>query len=184
MNKMRLADEVKDIPEKGIYTLLIHVPTEREVEIGSLGVKRLKDGYYLYTGSALGKGALSLRGRIRRHMGERKRLRWHIDYLLSEGDVKVIGVIAAETDERLECKINQALKAGMKTAIPIPGFGSSDCRAGCESHLLYLEWMSGDVDPLLRRVVEVYIDEAGGRVFALRLDSRSEIEIRVSPSNS
>ncbi|RLI35183.1 hypothetical protein DRO55_05545, partial [Candidatus Bathyarchaeota archaeon] len=107
------------------------------------------------------------------HIGKRKRRRWHIDHLLSEDDVKVVGVIATETDERLECKINQALKVRMEAVIPIPGFGSSDCRARCESHLLYLEWPSGDEDLLLRKVAGVHIDEAGGRISALSLQRSS-----------
>lgn len=48
--------------------------------------------------------------RVARHLRQEKTLRWHIDYLLAApGNV------------------------------PLPGFGASDCRAGCGSHLKLID---------------------------------------------
>lgn len=38
--------------EKGIYTLVLRLPAERLVDVGSLGPVRFEAGYYAYTGSA------------------------------------------------------------------------------------------------------------------------------------
>jgi len=85
----------------------------------------------------LGKGASSLKHRIARHLRKEKRRFWHIDYLLADENVSVEAVIVAETNENMECKTNQYLKSIMGAKVPVKGFGASDCRKNCESHLLY-----------------------------------------------
>lgn len=124
--------------EKGVYVLLIFVPSERLIDVGGLGVRRFQDGYYAYTGSALGRGALSLKGRIRRHLRRKKRKRWHIDFLLADEDIMVVSVLIIPTEESMECEVNKYLCDVMNARVVVPNFGSSDCRQGCGSHLLYL----------------------------------------------
>ena len=147
----------KPIPKRGTYTLIIFLPVERRVKVGKLGAFWLRKGYYLYTGSALGKGALSLEGRVARHLQRSKRTRWHIDYLLSLDDILVKAVVTAETESRMECEINRYLKESMGAEVPILGFGSSDCRGGCGSHLLFV----GEEGDPSYTVTQLYAEKTG-----------------------
>jgi Uri superfamily endonuclease len=110
------------------YQLLILVPSTIKVTIGKLGSFAFPIGRYIYTGSAKNNPE----ARIARHLSNAKRLHWHIDYLLSAPGVEI-----SETRrfEERECAINQRTPG----RILIPGFGASDCRAGCGSHLKYLD---------------------------------------------
>jgi Uri superfamily endonuclease len=111
---------------KGIYTLLIKVPENIEIQIGKLGKINFKKGFYIYAGSALNR----LEKRIERHMGKEKKKRWHIDYLLDKAEI--VKVIYAETDARVECSIAGKLNQNLES---IKKFGCSDCK--CKSHLFY-----------------------------------------------
>jgi Uri superfamily endonuclease len=76
--------------------------------------------------------------RINYHLREKKKSRWHIDYLLQQALIKEI--ILWETEERVECLLAQTLSQEFH---PIPGFGCSDCR--CNSHL-YFEAEKGKLE--------------------------------------
>ncbi len=121
----------------GIYTLILFLPKQIDLNIGKLGKKRFLMGYYTYTGSALGKGATGLRHRIARHLRKKKRKFWHIDYLLANENISVEAIIIAETNEDMECALNSNIKKMRGAKIQVNGFGASDCRKTCESHLLY-----------------------------------------------
>jgi Uri superfamily endonuclease len=108
------------------YQLLIDVARPLPRTIGALGEFDFPAGCYVYTGSA----KQNFEARVARHLRKEKTLRWHIDYLLTAPEVAVLDV--RRTTEP-ECKLNQ--NAGGK--VLIPGFGASDCRAGCGSHLRY-----------------------------------------------
>ena len=129
---------ITTLPAKGVYTLLIFVPEEICLNVGSLGMQRFPKGYYAYTGSALGRGASSLNIRVQRHSRKAKTKFWHIDYLLAHEDVLITSVLTAQTDENMECETNSRIKHGLDAEILIEGFGSSDCRQNCRSHLLFL----------------------------------------------
>ena len=60
---------------KGTYTIVVRCNDAGYSTFGKLGRARLRKGHYLYTGSALGRGAVSLEGRLERHMRRQKRLR-------------------------------------------------------------------------------------------------------------
>ncbi len=109
------------------YQLHIIVARPRILRIGRLGTFRFPAGRYLYTGSA----RRSLLARVRRHLSQDKKRRWHIDYLLSAHAVKVIDVILTSDGE---CPFNRRAVG----EIIVPGFGASDCRARCGSHLTFL----------------------------------------------
>ena len=66
------------------------------------------------------------------HARRRKRLRWHIDYLSTRATM--LGAIVIQGPKRLECRLAGAL--ARSGALPIRGFGCSDCR--CPSHLYRL----------------------------------------------
>ena len=111
---------------KGIYCLIIKVKTDIIQKIGALGKIKFKKGIYVYIGSAQN----NLEKRIKRHLSKKKKIRWHIDYLLQKASITK--VILCETADKIECAIAQALSRQFDS---IPGFGSSDCR--CKSHLFF-----------------------------------------------
>jgi len=146
------ANLVSDFSTGGIYTLLLFVPREVTLTVGKLGKQNFPRGYYTYTGSALGKGATSLKHRIARHRRKEKRMFWHIDYLLADENVSVEAVLAAETNENMECNINQHIKGIEGAEVPVRGFGASDCRKNCGSHLLYFPEIE-NADCLVQKLV-------------------------------
>jgi len=141
-----------ELPERGVYTLVIRVEGELTLNVGSLGEVRLKPGFYLYVGSALGRGPFGLRGRVRRHLSKGKKEFWHIDYLLNHPSTSVEAVVASLCSERQECRVLKALLVGLRAEVPVEGFGASDCRSGCPAHLVFV----GRDDPT-ERVREVYV---------------------------
>ena len=111
---------------KGSYVLVIKLPEEQAITVGSLKVLHFPGGYYAYVGSALG----GVESRLNRHLQRNKKLRWHIDYLLQKASIN--NIIICETEDRVECTVAQALNHQFDS---IPGFGSSDCK--CPSHLFF-----------------------------------------------
>lgn len=109
------------------YQLEIAVARPLSIDVGGLGRCRFPAGRYVYTGSA----RRNLEARIARHLRTEKTLRWHIDRLLAARGVAVTGV---RRSVRGECALNRRVGG----AVVVPGFGASDCRAGCGSHLRYL----------------------------------------------
>lgn len=106
------------------YQLVIRVARPVRVAVGRLGRFAFPAGDYVYTGSA----KRNLEARIARHLRQEKALRWHIDYLLTAPGVSVIEVRRSCQEE---CALNQAVAGEIAAA----GFGASDCRRGCRSHL-------------------------------------------------
>lgn len=100
------------------------------INVGALGEVYFEEGFYAYTGSALGKQGYS---RIRRHLdvasGRNATRQWHIDYLLPN-----VEVIETVRSPRPECSVAGDVD---KALARIPGFGCSDCR--CKSHLHYAD---------------------------------------------
>lgn len=109
------------------YQLDIILVEPARLSIGKLGIYDFPAGHYVYTGSA----KCNIEARIARHLRQDKKLRWHIDYLLASPYASVTKVTRFVQGE---CEFNQNT-AGK---ILIAGFGASDCRAGCGSHLKYL----------------------------------------------
>ncbi|MHA1820011.1 MAG: GIY-YIG nuclease family protein [Promethearchaeota archaeon] len=162
---------------KGAYVLIMEITDKNqnnnsdsrfdenyfELEIGKLGKVKINFGYYLYIGSAMGSGAVSLIGRVLRHVrsntltkikpvidnslrNNRKlysesvpKKHWHIDYLLCHQNVFLIKIILFPTSEyREECAIANLVKEYSDGFVE--GFGSSDC--DCVSHLYYFKKLS------------------------------------------
>jgi Uri superfamily endonuclease len=109
---------------KGSYILLIALPEQQTITIGSLKAVYFPRGYYAYVGSAMG----GLKSRLSHHLKGANRPHWHIDYLLQKASIS--GIILCETKNKMECTIAQALSHQFDC---VPGFGSSDCK--CKSHL-------------------------------------------------
>ena len=136
---------------RGTYTLLLACKRPFEVRIGKLGLTKIKRGTYLYTGSALGSGAVSLERRIARHRRRNKRVRWHVDYLTVRPEVAVANVICIESDKRLECQINRRIVSNLKAKPIIRRAGASDCN--CIGHLLSVKSHSSAI---LKGLKEIY----------------------------
>ena len=109
------------------YQLIIEVTKSQNILVGQLGRFDFPVGRYVYTGSA----KRSLSARVRRHLKNNKVARWHIDYLLNSDKAHVMGL---NFSVQKECTLNQACDG----EILIPGFGASDCKHKCSSHLRYL----------------------------------------------
>ena len=113
---------------KGVYVLLIKCNQPQRIKIGKLGDIEFMPGYYVYVGSALN----NLEKRVERHRSPKKKIFWHIDYLLEKGEI--INVFQKENSRKLECVIAEKLSQRLQS---VPKFGCSDCR--CGSHLFYFE---------------------------------------------
>ncbi|MEJ2272111.1 MAG: GIY-YIG nuclease family protein [Candidatus Bathyarchaeota archaeon] len=122
---------------QGIYALVIFLSKEITLEIGKLGNHQFPRGYYIYTGSALGKGSTSLKNRLTRHLRKEKQRFWHIDYLLANENTSIKMIIVAQTIEKKECLLNKFLLSLEETVVQLKGFGSSDCRNKCSAHLSF-----------------------------------------------
>ena len=109
------------------YQLFINVTKEINLKVGKLGRFIFPIGFYVYTGSA----KKNIDKRIERHFAKKKKLHWHIDYLLNNDAVKIIDI---KKSEMIECSLNKKTYG----TIIIKGFGSSDCNFCCGSHLKYL----------------------------------------------
>lgn len=117
----------REAKDRGSYLLLGYLPEERLVPVGGLGKRFFAQGFYIYIGSAM----RALAQRIRRHLRERKKNYWHIDFLLPF--LKDVRVLPVRSSERLECCIARELE---RIAEGIPHFGASDC--SCPSHLFHM----------------------------------------------
>lgn len=108
------------------YQLYINVKNSVEIKIGKLGSFRFPKGNYIYTGSA----RKNIDSRITRHRNKStdKKLHWHIDFLLNNENAKITKV---EKSNDAECILNQETNGD----VIVDGFGSSDCKNGCRSHL-------------------------------------------------
>jgi sugar fermentation stimulation protein A len=121
--------EVPPAADSGFYQLVITLRQERDIRVGRHGRFRFPAGLYVYTGSA----KRSLESRIARHLRTRKKMRWHIDYLLRYG--RVLEVKRYTTSDKSECELSQRVEKVKGSRIVAAGFGSSDCK--CASHLFY-----------------------------------------------
>lgn len=115
--------------QKGIYNLLIELDRGRRLKVGMLGTFWFPKGYYIYTGSSQN----NMEKRLARHLSRRKKMHWHIDYLLKVA--KVIKIIKHTGLKNDECRINRKITELPNTKIIAQGFGSSDCK--CKTHLLH-----------------------------------------------
>ena len=109
---------------KGTYILLIELEKDATIKVGALGDIAFKKGHYCYVGSAKGPGGIE--ARVKRHLRREKRMRWHIDYLLSHARVKE-AYYSTEIDEISAARLLSDIFQ------PISGFGASD--SPLKSHL-------------------------------------------------
>ncbi len=122
-----------EIPEQaGSYLLILQNPFPQRRRVGRLGYLSFPAGSYAYVGSAMG----GLSKRVRRYFSDIKKPHWHIDALLPVFHVTDLWIFPSAA--RQECQLARYLSR-FPNAIPVNGFGSTDCR--CDSHLFFLKDM-------------------------------------------
>ena len=125
----------------GTYALCFTVDPAATIEVGALGTATFPVGAYAYVGSAFGSNGL---GRVDRHRrvadGSHGVRHWHVDHLGGHTAASLEAVVAAP-HAAVECRLAAALRATVAAsdgdgadAIPLPGFGASDC--DCPAHLV------------------------------------------------
>ncbi|HZD57644.1 MAG TPA: GIY-YIG nuclease family protein [Anaerolineales bacterium] len=157
----RLCQALPRVP--GSYALFLNLPGACHFRVGRSGEFFFPSGDYVYLGSAFGPGGLG--ARLGRHLRGDGTPRWHIDYLRKIAQVCGYAYLEANQDvddvpnrgtmhgpAKLECRWSQALAALPGASIPAPGFGASDCEAGCPAHLVAF---SHRIDPLKVRLALV-----------------------------
>lgn len=115
---------------KGVYVLVIDVSKDIQEKIGCLGNIRFPKGTYAYVGSAQN----NLEKRVARHRSKKKKMFWHIDYLLNNEFANVTNVFCKKAGKSEECKIANSLN---KAENRVQKFGCSDCK--CTSHLFRID---------------------------------------------
>ena len=129
MNKKR----IQNPPQGGAYALYLNIRKSMTLQVGSLKEGVFPSGRYVYVGSA----RKSIAGRIARHrrLAETKtgNIHWHIDYLLTNPGIDLIGEKIHAG--RMECDVAREIASMPDASVPVRGFGSSDCRCGCRAHL-------------------------------------------------
>lgn len=131
-----------EMTQSGTYALVLGIPEEVNLSIGQrrFGIPQ---GTCVYCGSAMGPGGVEVR--VARHLrlfsgGRTIRKHWHIDRLLVFSSS--VTAVLAHSSENTECALAQALESqGM---VPVSGFGNTDCKSGCRSHLLCNRLNEGD----------------------------------------
>lgn len=122
----------------GAYVLVIDLARPLALDLPFSRPTVLAPGRYAYCGSAYGPGGL--RARLGRHLREHKSLRWHVDRLTAAGHVSALAAVPGGS----ECALFTRVLETKGAAVPVPGFGSSDCRR-CTAHLASV---SMDFDPV------------------------------------
>ena len=113
----------------GTYILLLRVMKASALRVGKLGRFTLPNGFFMYVGSAMGRGGIS--GRLKHHLSRSELLHWHVDYLSKVACLEEIWY--QESQVRQEHR--WAIILSTRGKIPMAGFGSSDCR--CKAHLFF-----------------------------------------------
>lgn len=136
---------IGDLPGSfGAYGLVIHLTAPLALDRQRWQDRSLESGLYIYCGNANAPGGIG--ARLQRHARPSKLHHWHVDALTSGGRVIGAGAFVGGN----ECQIMGGLIRGQGAQIPLPGFGSSDCR-DCEAHLVRIP-EKRNLKNLLRRL--------------------------------
>lgn len=127
-------ETLRQLPKvAGAYILVIDLSADLALRNKRFAGAILRQGTYLYCGSANGPGGIA--ARVKRHCRLDKKPHWHVDELTT-GIGRVVAALAVPRG--CECDLRMALEALSGFTVPIAGFGSSDC-ISCPAHLLAVE---------------------------------------------
>ncbi len=116
----------------GAYILIVDLDRPLRMESPSMKGAVLEPGTYAYCGSAHGPGGIG--ARVRRHLRRDKKPHWHIDRLTGAGKITQVHAVPGAS----ECALLERILCLPGTGVPVPGFGSTDCRS-CPAHLARAE---------------------------------------------
>lgn len=119
----------KSLP--GTYVLIFSSSTDRVLQVGQLGQFHVRDGFYVYVGSAFGPGGVQ--ARVSHHRQPSQRLRWHIDYIKSV--LRLEETWWTHDPVQREHQWAATIHRMHGASIPLHGFGASDC--ACDTHLYF-----------------------------------------------
>lgn len=119
----------------GIYALIMHLPVQRRLDVGTLGEHACAPGWYVYVGSAHGPGGL--KRCINRHRARHRRQLQHVDRLTAVADIREIWFSHAEAS--CEHHLLNTLASLSGAEFPIPGFGSQQCTVRCKARLIHFQ---------------------------------------------
>lgn len=128
---MNLPSSLEVTDQPGTYVLVFQSSINKRLTIGRLGALDVVPGFYLYIGSAFGPGGL--RARTGRHRRKNTVKRWHIDTLKSW--IHLAEIWFTEDPVHREHQWAGWFASDDEWIVPLPGFGSSDCR--CPGHLFH-----------------------------------------------
>lgn len=119
--------------KSGTYVSWMRLNQAQSISVGKLGIMQAQAGVYAYVGSAFGPGGVA--ARLKHHLAYSAKPRWHLDYLRQHAWVWRCWV--NHDSQRRECLWARILADITPYALPMAGFGSSDC--ACTSHLFYFK---------------------------------------------
>lgn len=139
--------------QQGIYIVVLRVTNNIVIQARNTQWE-LRTGIYLYFGSARGQTATSLDHRIARHIRKSKQIFWHIDRLTTHPHAKITQIWYTTDPDVTECSALHRFQQKVGANLVSKGFGSSDCRASCQGHLLR-------VDDLNLHSLKIYLGSSG-----------------------
>lgn len=136
---------------KGFYVLTLKVDKTVALDLKSIRAPPLEPGLYVYVGSAMGSGSTSLERRIARHFRLDKKIHWHIDHLLKESKGP-LSAVWARSEDSVECQLVETIANQAPFVVISKGFGASDCKMGCYSHLFKYIGQNSVVEDLMNLI--------------------------------
>lgn len=137
----------------GVYALVLRNIDDIEIVVGALGPVIFHKGFYVYVGSAMGKGSTSIEKRLQRHFSTSKKKHWHIDHLLEH--VQICGAIWAQSDVCRECELVQKILGMAGFEYGPRSFGNSDCKSSCQAHLLRFRGLNDVMSVIMNAFLEL-----------------------------
>ena len=159
----------------GTYVVLLHLHEgARFPRVGPFGVLELREGWYTYVGSG---GVMS---RVGHHaVRDKAHLHWHLDYVRP---AMVIEEVWCTYDRvRRECSWAKLVYESLGGTVPVPGFGSADCKKfraplRCEAHFCHFRrrpsWEAFSEAARRAMPEHAFIEVVDGRAVSARADCR------------
>lgn len=119
--------------DSGIYILVLKAIEEFYIEHKLFNEHKFNKGYYYYIGSA----QRNFGSRLKRHLLSEKIIKWHIDHLTTNKNIKLVKIISFENKPKeYECKLSMYICKNIVNIELINNFGNSDCKI-CQTHLYF-----------------------------------------------
>lgn len=116
--------------------LLLHLGKTTEIEIGAIGTRTFKRGFYVYFGTAHGGGGVCKRvGRHARLLGDNKKRKWNVDYFREHATL--VEVWFSHAPAEFECRWSKAFSRLSISSVPVKKMGGWDCKT-CPAHFYKL----------------------------------------------